>query len=120
MILTQRFKITGVANTITYDDGLKSTSTEKKKLHSVQLVLNGQADNDVQLYHERTKIQDWPDRLIDVEVDAFTTNLAKPGARMNDLEVEFDVPVGEAVKVAIKCGATAKDVYGCYVYELTA
>lgn len=120
MILTQYFKITGVANAITYDDGLKSTDTEKKILHSVRLLLNGQADNQVQIYHERSKLQDWPDRLIDVEVDAFSTNTAKPGARVNELEVGFDIPLGESVKMAIKCGATAKDVYGAYIYELKA
>jgi len=117
MVYTQLFRVTGVANTIAYDDGLKSTEVEKKRLLTVRLLLNGQADNDIQGYYEREKIFDIPDRLLDVEADAFNTNLAKPGARINDVEVGFDIPVGQAFKVAIKCGATAKNLHGCYVYE---
>jgi len=120
MVLTQLFRITGVANDITYDAGLKSTEKEKKRLLSVHLLLNGQADNDVQGYHERTKVFDIPDRLIDVEVDAFNTNTAKPGARINEIEVGLEIPVGEVFKAAIKCGATAKNVHGFYAYELIA
>jgi len=120
MVLTQLFRLTGVANDIQYDDGLKSTEKEKKRLLYIRFLLNGQADNDVQGYHERTKVFDIPDRLIDVEADAFNTNLAKPGARINDHEVALDIPVGEVFKVAIKCGATAKNLHGFYAYELIA
>jgi hypothetical protein len=118
MILTQLFRITGEANNIIYDDGLKSTEKEKKRLLSIRLLLNGQADNDIQGYYERTKVFDIPDRLIDVEADTFDTDYAKPGARINEIEVGLEIPVGEVFKVAIKCGATAKDVHGFYAYEL--
>lgn len=118
MLLTQWFHVAGVTNSIAYDDGLKSTETEKKVLHSIRLVLDEVADNQVQVYHERTKLHDFPDRLIDVENSTGAINLAKPGARINDIEVEFPIPVGESVKVAMKCGATATDAYGVYVYEI--
>ena len=118
MILTQYFHVAGVTNSITYDDGIQSTSAEKKTLHSIRLVLDEVADNQVQVYHERTKIQDWPDRLFDVESATGNINLAKPSVRENDLEVSMPIPVGETVKIAIKCGATATDIYGCYVYEI--
>ena len=120
MIFRQYFKLPGAINDIKYDSGLTSTATEKKRLLSLSLLLNGQADNQLQGYHEKAKVFDIPDRLIDVEIDAFTTNVAKPGARINEVEVGLDIPVGEVFKVAIKCGATAKDVYGCYNYELIA
>jgi hypothetical protein len=117
MIYTQLFRVTGVANSIAYDDGLKSTEAEKKRLLSVRLVLNGLADNDIQGYYEREKIFDIPDRLIDTEADTYNTNYAKPGARINEIEVGFEIPVGQVFKVAIKCGASAKNLHGCYVYE---
>lgn len=118
MLFSQYFKITGVANAITYEDGLQSTPAEKKTLRNVRLILNGQADNQIQGYLEKAKVFDYPDRLIDVEADAFNTNTAKPGARMNEITVDMDIEVGHAFKVAIKCGASAKDVYGCYEYEI--
>lgn len=120
MTFRQHFKITGVANAITYDSGVTSTPSEKKRLISINVVLVGYADNQLQGYHEKAKVFDIPDRLIDMEADAFNTNYAKPGARINDIEVGIDIPVGETFKAAIKCGATAKDVYGCYNYELVA
>jgi hypothetical protein len=118
MILRQPFKVTGVANQIEYDEGLISTAAEKKRLLSVHLLVTGYADNEIQGYHERAKAFGVPDRLVDVETDAFTENEAKPGARINDLEIGLEIPVGETFKVAIKCGATAKNLHGFYAYEL--
>jgi len=114
----QLFRITGVANTIVYADALKSTEAEKKRLVSVRLLVNNYKDNDVQGYHERAKVFDLPDRLLDMEDNGLSLNRAKPGARINDLEVALDLPVGESFKVAIRCGADVSDVHGAYVYEL--
>jgi hypothetical protein len=118
MILRKPFKVTGVANEIAYDQGLPSTATEKARLLSVHLLITGYADNEIQGYHERAKAFGIPDRLLDVETDAYTEAEAKPGARINELEIGLEIPVGETFKVAIKCGATVKDVYGFYAYEL--
>ena len=120
MIFRQRFKVIGVASSIAYDTGLQSTQTEKKRLLSVSVITSLPKDNDVQGYHERAKVFDIPDRLIDVEIDAWTTNYAKPGARINEIEVGLDIPVGETFKVAVKSGAVATDIYGTYNYELIA
>lgn len=118
MILRQLFRLTGVANSITYDDGLKSTEAEKKRLLSVWLLVSDYKDNDVQGYHERAKFFDIPDRLLDMENAGMSLDRAKPGARFNDIEVGLEIPVGEVFKVAIKCGADAAQVHGCYNYEL--
>jgi hypothetical protein len=118
MILRQYFKVTGIPNDIIYDDGLKSTEAEKKRLLSISMLVGGMRDNQVQGYHERAKVFDIPDRLIDMEGDAFNTNFAKPGARISELEVGLEIPVGETFKVAIKCGAVLTELFGCYNYEL--
>lgn len=120
MIFRQYFKLTGVINTIAYDSGLTSTPTEKKKLLSVGLVVSDILDNQVQGYHEKAKVFDIPDRLIDEEDATGSINKAKPGARIGEIEVGIDIPIGEVFKVAIKCGAVAEDVYGTYNYELIA
>jgi len=118
MIFRQLFRITGVANTIIYDGGLLSTEAEKKRLLSVSLLVNNYKDNDVQGYHERATVFDIPDRLLDMEDEGCSLNRAKPGARINEIEVGLDLPVGEIFKVAIKCGANAANVHGFYAYEL--
>ncbi len=119
MLQSQNFHVVGVANSIVTDAGLISTDAEKKTISHIRLLLDEVANNDVHVYHERTKIHDIPDRLFDVENAAGTINLAKPGARINDLEIAFPIPVGEKVAVAIKCGATATDIYGAYFFEIT-
>jgi len=120
MELKQPFTITGIPNDIAYDSGLSSTAAEKKRLLYISALVSGYADNEVQGYHERAKVFGIPDRLMDMEVDAYTTNYAKPGARINVIEVGLEIPVGETFKAAIKCGATTKNLIGFYAYELIA
>ena len=120
MIFRQKFFVQGVINDIKYDTGLVSTQTEKKRLLNISLITSLTLDNDIQGYHERAKVFDVPDRLIDVEADAFTTDLAKPGARITEIEVGLDIPVGETFKIAVKSGAAASAIYGTYNYEIIA
>lgn len=120
MILRQKFYVAGVPSDIAYDTGLKSTQAEKKRLLSISIVASLTKDNDIQGYHEKAKVFEIPDRLVDVEIDAWTTNLAKPGARINEIEVGQEIPVGEVFKVAIKCGAVPSNIWGTYNYEIIA
>ena len=118
MELKQLFRVTGVANQIAYDSGLASTETEKKRLLYVGIQVTGYSDNDVQGYHERAKVFDIPDTLIDVELPTFIEDESKPGPRITQVEVGLDIPVGETFKTAIKSGATPNDLKGFYAYEL--
>lgn len=120
MIFRKPFKITGVANKITYDEGIKSTAAEKRRVVSVHLLVNQYADNEIQAYHEKANVMGIPDRLVDLEADTFNTNVAKPGARINEIEVGLDLIIGETYRVAISCGATVTNVHGFYAYELVA
>lgn len=118
MIQRKYFAITGTTNTITYDEGITSTPTEKKRIISVSVVVSAVSDNRFQSYHERAQIFDIPDRLIDVENASGSINLSKPAVRINEIEVNLDIPVGETFKAALRCGATPTDAYGTYNYEL--
>lgn len=122
MIFRQYIKIpaAGSTNDIIYDSGLTSTPTEKKRLVSVSLVVSDILDNQIQGYHEKAKVFDIPDRLIDEEDATGSINKAKGGARLNEIEVGLDIPIGEVFKLAIKVGGTGADVYGTYNYELIA
>ena len=44
--------------------------------------------------------------------------MAKPGARINELEVGIEIPIGETFKMAVLTGATGVTIKGTYNYEL--
>lgn len=116
----QLFRITGVANNITYDTGLKSTETEKKKLTKVMVQSNAQAptdDNDVQGWHERAKVCEFPEKMIPTQILSSTTQVLNDKTWF-EIPVDINIPVGETFKIAIKCAATATNIRGVYEYEM--
>lgn len=118
MVYFKLFRITGVANAVIYDEGLSSTQENPKRLLSVVVQVTGYAGNDVQGWFEREKIFDIPDKCVDTDVSAGSTNVQTSFNRLNEIEVGLDMPVGSTFKTAIRCGATNKDLIGAYRYEL--
>ena len=118
MIHYQSFRITGVANSTTYDSGLKSTEARKKRLLSLLLQVSGIASNDIQGWHEQEKVTDIPDEMLDTDESTGSTNTQKAMSRLNEVDVGLDIPAGETYKIAIKCGATNKNLVGMYRYEV--
>lgn len=116
----QNFRITGGANAITYDDGLKSTAAEPKRLIACHIQMDAHAssdDNDVQGYHERAKVFDIPEKMFPSLATSLTSSrLSEPTSK--PIPVDLDIPAGEAFKVAIKCSATAIKLRGAYEYEI--
>ena len=118
----QLFRVTGVANKITYDGGLKSTETEKKKLVAVHVNMNDWAatdDNEIEGWHERAKIFEFPHHMFNrIPKDV------EPAVQRLELKtvipVDLEIPVGEAFKIALKCAATEVDMRGVYEYEIIA
>jgi hypothetical protein len=116
----QMFRVTGVANKVTFDDGLKSTETEKKKLIAIHLQMDSWAatdDNEVQGWHERAKIFEFPHQMFNNIPHATATILQRLELR-SEIPVDLEVPIGEAFKIAISCAATAVDMRGVYEYEI--
>jgi len=120
MKLFQLFRVTGAANVITYDDGLKSTEVEKKRLVAVHVELTQYADtddNEIQGYHERAKIFDLPERLFNTEALGISVP-ANVRAKRDHVPVDLDIPVGESFKIAIKCASQPSNIRGAYEYEI--
>lgn len=116
----QLFRITGVANSIEYDDGLKSTESEPKRLNNVHVQMDkwaGTDDNDFQGWHERAKVFDIPEKMIPDQLTA-TTSLDVSPPLSKVIPVDLDIPVGESFKAAMKCAATLCNVRGVYEYEM--
>jgi len=116
----QLIRITGATNAITYDDGLKSTEAEKKRLVACHIQMDGYAptdDNEVQGYHERAKVFDIPEKLFpsllySVEAAVLSEPMSKA------IPVDLDIPSGESFKVALKCSASNVNLRGAYEYEI--
>ncbi|MBA7630353.1 hypothetical protein ES703_37875 [subsurface metagenome] len=116
----QLIRITGSANAITYDDGLKSTEAEKKRLVACHIEMEKYAatdDNDVQGYHERAKVFDIPEKMFPVERETAITSAAA-SLKMTQVPVDLDLPAGETFKLALKCAATLTKLRGAYEYEI--
>ena len=115
------FRITGGDNTVTFDTpGLLSSEKNPVTLKSILVQVSGYADNDVQGHHEREMVFELPDKLIDTDEEGSTDKISKSFNRINEIPVGLAMPAGTAFQVAIKCGATAKDLLGAYRYEITA
>jgi len=118
----QLFRVTGVANKVTFDDGCKSTETEKKHLVAIHLELAAYAatdDNEIQGWHERAKIFEFPEKMFNTELAAAEVAV-NVRAKMDKIPVDLEIPVGEAFKIAISCAATLNSVRGVYEYEIVA
>lgn len=116
----QLFSFDGGANQIKYDDGLKSTETEKKRLIAIHVELEKYAGNEacsIQGWHERAKIFEFPEKLFATELKTAIT-MSAAGDKMRSIPVDLDIPVGETFKIAISCAAIAIAIRGVYEYEI--
>ena len=116
--LYEDFSITGVANDTVYDDGIESTDVEKKRVIALLLNVSGYAGNIIEYWLERERKGKIPDYLLDTDANSGGTNTLYSTIKINRIEVNLDIPVGQRFKVAIRCGATAKNLRGCYEYEI--
>lgn len=112
------FKITGVANDTAWDKGITSTKTEKRKLLGLLMFVTGQAGNQVLLDLERERFNDIYDYHIDTDEQNADANTPKSTTKLNYVEVDEVIEVGQTFKAGLKCGTTNYDLYGEYVYEL--
>ena len=112
------FKITGVINTTTYDDGLTSSAEAPKRLKSILINVTKHTDQKVQGWLEREKVHEIPAFCIDTQEMAGSNNHPKTMNKINEIPVGVDMPVGTTFKVAVECGATKIDLYGAYRYEI--
>lgn len=112
---------TGAATDQTlYDEGLRSTAENPKRLLSVLVQVKELplVDCMLQLWYEQEKIAEIPLNLINSPHAA----AAQPYGRnmLNEVEVGFDIPVGAIVKAAVKAVGGPQTVTGAYRYEITA
>lgn len=118
MIYLKKFAITGVANKVTFDDGLESSKENPKRLLSVIVQVDCYRDNDVQGWWEREKILELLDKHLDTTEESTSNKHPKSMNRLNEIEVGYDIPVGSTFMMALSCGATTNNLHGAYRYEI--
>lgn len=121
MIYFQSFDTGSADGNTVYDDGLRSTAENPKRLLSilVQVEQLPLVDGMLQIWYEQEKIAEVPAILINSRMASSQT---QPHGRnmLNEIEVGFDIPVGAVVKVASKSVSGAQSIIGAYRYEITA
>ena len=113
----EAFTITGVANQTIWHAGLTGTEAEPKKLIALILFVTGQIGNLIQLDVERTTRLTLYDYHVDTDEQNADANTPKSVTKLSWVDIDVDLPPGKTAKVGIACGATAKNVFGAYVYE---
>ncbi|MBA7570140.1 hypothetical protein ES708_11887 [subsurface metagenome] len=121
MIYFQALKATAAAAATGYDEGLRSTAENPKRLLSVlvQVTENPLPASMLQIWYEKEKIAEIPLSLIDSPADVPRTVVYSYN-RLNEIEVGFDIPVGAVVKVAVKAVGATQTIVGAYRYEIAA
>ena len=100
--------IIGQANKTVYGKGLTSTEAEKKKLKGLYIITSGRSDNYVEVWKESERIAEINDMLLPLASD-------NPKQMV---EIDVDIPVGQSVAPALRCGGTATTIRVVYVYEI--
>ena len=118
MIYFKKFKITGVANTITHDSGLDSSKANPVRLLSVIVQPSTYKGSDVQGWLEREKVFEIEDYLLDTKEEWPSNVAGKSFNRLNEIEVGHDIPVGSTFSVALSCATATNDLRGAYRYEI--
>lgn len=121
MIYFQACDASAASGATDYDDGLRSTAENPKRLLSILLIGTalGLIGSMVQIWYEQELIAELPIFLVD---NLFASGQTEPFSknRINEIEVGFDIPVGAVVKVAIKAVGGTQTIVGAYRYEITA
>lgn len=118
MIYFQSLTASAAAGATEYDDGLRSTSENPKRLLSIliQVTELPLVSSMLQVWYEKEKIAEIPLNLINSPYVGAT----EPYGRnlLNEVEIGFDIPVGAIVKAAVKAVAGTQTIIGAYRYEI--
>jgi hypothetical protein len=121
MIYFQAFDTGAATDQTLYDDGLRSTGENPKRLLSilVQIEELPVVDCMLEVWYEQEKIAEIPTMLINSRI---ASGNAQPHGRnmINEIEIGFDIPIGAVVKVASKAVGGPQAIIGAYRYEITA
>lgn len=120
MVYYQAMTCTADAGATGYDEGLRSTAENPKRLLSILVQVEQEprmGTSMLQVWYEKEKIAEIPTPLFDspAEQDSPLWSVN----RLNEIEIGFNIPVGAVVKVAVKAVGHTQTIIGAYRYEIT-
>lgn len=116
-IKREALSVTGVANTTTEYLVVESTEEEPKVIHAIHVNVSAQVGNRVEIWQEREKVADLYDYLLDTR-EASGTNQYKSIKKMQRIDLDIDLPIGEKIKIMMVSGSTATDLHGWVEYTI--
>jgi hypothetical protein len=116
----QAIAITGVVNVITYDGGIESTEAEHRTITGLLLNVSAYQGNILELWVEKEVVQEVYDYHFDTVESTGSTNTQKAVNKLQRLNVNWELEVGDTCRLGIRCGGTASNVFGAYEYEIRA
>lgn len=120
MIYFQALTATAVAGGVGYDEGLRSTAENPKKLLSVLVQVLEEPKTEesmLQIWYEKEKIAEIPTKLLDSSDELGVSQWSYN--RLNEIEIGFEIPIGAVVKLAVKAVGHTQTIVGAYRYEIT-
>ena len=99
--------INGAANSTVYGDGLTSTEASRKRVKSIMVTASARQNNYLELWLEKELVGRIHDNVL-----SLPTDLAK-----YEIELDVEIPIGQTLTPAVRCGGTATDMVVVYKYE---
>ncbi len=110
------FKIAGATDDIVWGDDLISSKKEPKTLLGILITVTGYQDNTIEVWMGKERIASIYDKLLDTIANTGTTSTMYSTVKQTYIDFDTEIPVGEKIIVGLRCGASATNVYGAYVY----
>ncbi|GAJ16560.1 unnamed protein product, partial [marine sediment metagenome] len=76
------------------------------------------AANRIQLYLDNEQLASIYDYHFDTIKAIGSADAIYSSSKLTRIDLSIDIPMGQRVKAGMHSGATAKTMYGCYVYEV--
>ena len=116
----QQFRVAGVINIITADQGLMSEVAAPRTIKAVLINVSAYEANSVEGWIGNTRVMQIPDELLDTEEDLGAANFPYSTNKMQRIPLDLPIPAGQIFHVSIACGGVASNIRGAYEWELTA
>lgn len=112
----KEFHVAGTINTTEYDDGLMSPVDKPIHINAIILNTSAMEGNYIEGWIGTERVLEIVDYCVDTQEEA-TAFTGLSVVKIGRLPVELDIDAGKIFKVAIRCGATASNLFGSYEYE---
>ena len=114
----QAFTMLSDASKQKFDAGIESNQAEPKKLIGMLVHVTAQVGNRIQIYLDNEKLADIYDYHFDTVAVTGADTFPYSQSKLQKIDLEIDIPIGQRVKACIQCGGTLKTMYGSYIYEV--